>query len=212
MGTQHQVAQGESVESIAYEAGLLAETVWNDPANADLKKTRTSLHVLFPGDSLYVPDIQTKVVPCATGQKYTFKRKGIPSRLKVRFLVENKPRAGAAYQLVIDGGDPIQGSTTGAGDVDQPIDPLAQSATLHFVDDPDEVVYSLQLRYLNPIDTVSGARERLRNLGYEAGPPGDDPDSFLAAALAEFQQAQGLPATGALDDATGSKLQGAHAC
>jgi hypothetical protein len=199
-GTSYTVRQGESVESIATQFGHFWQTVWNDPQNADLKAKRKSPHLLFPGDVVFVPALRLRQESLPTGKRTTFKRKGVPSRLRVAFLVANKPRAGAAYVLVVD------------GVVDQPIDPCAQSATLHFTDDPDDVVYTLDLRYLNPVDTPSGARERLRNLGYGGGDPGDDVDDDLGAALAEFQEDHGMKPTGELDDATRAKLEEKHAC
>jgi hypothetical protein len=223
VGTQHQVLQGESVESIAFEAGLLPDTVWNDPANADLKTARKSLHVLLPGDSLYVPDITMKTVPCATGRKYTFKRKAVPSKLTVRFLTEGKPWAGKAYTFTVDG-TPRQGTTDGDGWLKETVLPSAQSAVVTFADplpadpdapppsasdpDPAPITYNLLLRSLDPSSEVTGVQGRLSNLGYWPG----DIDGFLGprtvAALGAFQKDNGLEPTGQIDDATKGKLAG----
>lgn len=56
---------------------------------------------------------------------------------------------------------------------------------------------------VDPVDTDSGARQRLDNLGYPAG--GD-----LVYALAWFQRDRGLPTTGVLDAATRAALTDAH--
>jgi hypothetical protein len=211
-GSQHQVVQGESTESIAADNGHFWQTLWNHPQNADLKKLRKDPHILFPGDVIYVPPLRPREEAAPTTRRTTFKRKGIPSNFKVRFLDDGKPRAGAAYVLTIDDGSPIKGATDGDGTVAHSVSPDAQTATVHFVDDTPDIVFTFSLRYLNPVDTPSGMRERLRNLGYPAGPPGDDVDLPLEGALALFQEEHGLPATGEGDAKTQQKLTEIHKC
>ncbi|HEY8038968.1 MAG TPA: peptidoglycan-binding domain-containing protein [Polyangiaceae bacterium] len=141
MGKQHTIAQGESAESIAFDEGHLCDTVWNDPGNDDLRKTRKSPHVLLPGDSLFIPDIKPKTIKCPTGQRHTFQRKGIPSKLTVRFLVDGKPRAGKAYTFTVDGGKKKDGTTDGDGWLKESVSPGATQAVVRFkvdaVVDPD---------------------------------------------------------------------------
>ncbi|HEY8091832.1 MAG TPA: peptidoglycan-binding domain-containing protein [Polyangiaceae bacterium] len=223
MGNTVTIQQGDSAESIAYDAGLLTDTVWNDPANADLKKARKSPHVLLPGDSLYVPDIKQKSVSCATGKKHTFKRKEVPSKIQVRFVIEGKPWGGKAYTFTVDDGPPRQGSTDGDGVLKETVSPSADTAVVVFADplppDPDDpppdpdapppppLTYTLQLRYLDPADAVTGVQARLANLGYWPGDIDGDVGPRTLAALAAFQKDNGLDPTGELDDATKAKLQ-----
>jgi hypothetical protein len=211
-GTRHEVAHGESTESIAADNGHFWETLWNAPENAELKKLRKDPHILLPGDVIFVPALRPREEAAPTTKRTTFKRKGIPSKLKVRFLDDGKPRAGAAYTLSIDDGAPIKGTTDGDGVLTQPVAPDANKAEVHFDDDTPDIVYTFSLRYLNPVDTPSGQRERLRNLGYPAGPPGDDVDVPLQAAIARFQEQNGLPATGEADAMTQQKLSEIHKC
>ena len=223
MGGYHTVDQGESAESIAYDAGLLTDTVWSDPANADLKKARKSPHVLMPGDALFVPDITPKTISCATGKKHTFKRKGVPSQIKVTFLIGGKPWGGKAYTFTVDDQPPKQGSTDGSGVLAETVSPAAGEAVVVFADphpphpdepppDPDApppppLTYTLQLRYLDPADAVTGVQARLANLGYWPGDIDGDVGPRTQAALAAFQNDNGLDPTGELDDATKAKLQ-----
>jgi hypothetical protein len=65
----HTVAQGERINSIAAAYGMLCQTIWNDSKNAVLRQQRRDPNALFPGDHLYIPDLQTKQVPCATDHK-----------------------------------------------------------------------------------------------------------------------------------------------
>lgn len=134
-GKRHKVQQGESVESIAHAAGHFWETVWEHPENAKLRELRRSAHVLLPGDVVFVPDPRPKKVARATGTQHVFRRKGVPSRLRIRFLVDGKPRAGAKYELFVDGTRAKEGATDGDGLLDEPISPTAARAEVHFAVD-----------------------------------------------------------------------------
>lgn len=137
-GKQHKVQQGESVESIAHTAGHFWETVWEHPENAELRKLRKSPHVLLPGDKVFVPELRQKKVACATGRQHPFRRKGVPSRLRVRFLVDDEPRAGQSYELFVDGTRQKEGATDGDGWLDEVISPMANVAEVHFAADAPE--------------------------------------------------------------------------
>lgn len=137
-GKRHTVAQGESVESVAHAAGHLWSTVWEAPENKPLRQTRKSPHVLLPGDIVFVPGVREKQLPCATNQQHRFQHKGIPSRLRVRFLVDGEPRASASYVLIVDGRNRKEGTTDGDGWLDEAVMPDARRAEVQFEVSPRE--------------------------------------------------------------------------
>jgi peptidoglycan hydrolase-like protein with peptidoglycan-binding domain len=55
-------------------------------------------------------------------------------------------------------------------------------------------------------DFISRVQERLRALGFDAGPVNGDFGHKMQAALAQFQLSRAIPAGGQLDDATLSEL------
>src|SRR3990170_3615968 len=103
MPHSHTAARGESVESIAYAHGLFWETVWDDPGNAALREARAEPNVLAAGDVLVVPDLRPKEEQAATGRRHVFRRRGVPSVLRVRLLEGSTPRAGLAYTVEAGG-------------------------------------------------------------------------------------------------------------
>jgi len=84
----HKVRQGECISSIAHRYGHFWETIWNDAKNANLKALRKDHNVLLPGDILHVPPIRSKETSIATQQTHRFVRKGVPAKLRLRFVAE----------------------------------------------------------------------------------------------------------------------------
>ncbi len=202
---QYTVKQGDCISSIAKQAGLLWSTVWNHPANQALKQLRLDPNVLLPGDSVFVPDISLREESRPVDQRHQFRLKEAAAQLKLQLVDrKQKPRANLSYSLSVDG-VLTTGSTDAQGFLTAPIQPNAVEALL-IVHDPDKTeTYRLPLGSVDPVTEDSGVGQRLANLGFLAEGRTD-----LAPALAAFQQNQGLPATGQLDDATRAKLKSAH--
>ncbi len=130
-GRSHPVRQGDSVESIAYRTGHFWEKVWNHGDNAELRKRRKNPNVLMPGDRVFVPPIEQKSEDLATSKTHRFRRKGVPSRLRIRFLRDGEPRKSEAYVIEIDG-EERHGTTDGDGFLDEPVSPVARRAIVRF--------------------------------------------------------------------------------
>lgn len=84
------VKQGDSIASIAYNRDLFWETIWKHPKNAKLKEQRGNPNILQPGDRVFVPEKEAKSESCTTDQRHRFKRKGVPEKLKIRILIEER--------------------------------------------------------------------------------------------------------------------------
>lgn len=202
----HVVRQGECVESIAEGSGHFWVTLWDHPDNAALRRERKDPNVLEPGDVVVVPPLEIKKVDLATSRVHRFRRKGVPSRLRVRFLEEGEPLAHREYVIEVDGRT-LTGETDGDGRIDQPIPPRAGTAVVTI----GEERYTFALGSVDPIETIEGAAQRLHNLGYDC-PAEAKEVSEMRGALRELQHAHDLPVTGELDDATRAALREAHGC
>src|SRR6202022_151085 len=99
MPTQHTVQQGDCFSNIAEQYGFPWKTLWNHPENADLKQSRKDPNVLYPGDTVNVPDKELKEEPRGVDARHKFKKKGEPTHIKIRLLLDDEPRAGLRYQL-----------------------------------------------------------------------------------------------------------------
>jgi len=122
----------------------------------------------------------------------------------------DKARKGLAYRLFVDD-EIIEGTTDGDGYVDCEIPPTASLGRLLLAPGtPDETEVRVQLGHLDPIEEVSGVKQRLRNLCFDCGDQSDEETPELGAAVRAFQSKHGLEPTGALDDQTRAEIKKAH--
>jgi hypothetical protein len=197
------IGPGDSMVSIAAATGHLPDTIWNDAANSALKDARKDGELLLPGDKITVAAIAPKLEPRATGKRHVFQRKGLTVKLTL-YVQDDEGAAFASkkYELAIDG-HPIEGTTDDKGKIEQTIAARSREGTLKvWLDEPglpNPWVRELRLATLYPIAHPQGIEQRLANLGYT----GD-------AAVAAFQKAQGLEASGTIDDALRTKLVEVH--
>jgi hypothetical protein len=200
----YSVQQGDCISSIAFQFGLHPDTLWKHPQNADLKTRRRDPNVLFPGDTVFVPDKTLRQEDAGTDQKHSYVLKGVPLKLKVRFLRNGKPLANQKYTLAIDG-VVSNGTTDGDGNLECPLSPKAQSGTVTFPDLDEQ--HALNLGHLDPVDEVSGVQARLSNLGFMGGEPSGQLDDATRNAIAAFQTSRNVPSTGELDQPTKDALK-----
>jgi hypothetical protein len=194
----HIVAQGDCTGSIADAYGFSWETVWNHPKNEALRAKRKEPNVLFPGDEIFVPEVQIRKESRPTGKRHKFVKKVAEAKLSLRLLDNDQPRANVPYTLVVDG-KTIAGVTDGDGFVKQVIPSGAQHGRLSVGAGTTKEIYEFQFGTVDPIETEEGVRGRLVNLGFAA--------DNLADAISAFQLKEELSITGEADAATRARLQ-----
>jgi hypothetical protein len=206
----HRVLPGDCIASIAAHHDYADwQAIWDHPAHAELRALRRSPSVLLDGDVVVLPDKLPAEVEVESGKLHRF-RVRVP---QVRLRLELNDRRGAAlasrrFEILVDG-QTLSGTTDASGRLDEAIPALAKEARLRlFLDDDRVLEVPLAVGHLDPEDTTSGVRQRLRNLGYlRERSPSDD---VIERALREFQRDNGLEATGTADDATRDHLRTAH--
>ncbi len=209
-GRNYEVQQGDCIDSIAFSHGHFWQTIWNHSDNQQLKSLRKDPNVLLAGDRVFVPDLRPKQESAVTEERHRFKRKGVPAKLNVRFEFDGKPRTDTPFTVVMDG-VVKQGQTDGDGWVRLPIAPNAREAKIVLRpknSEPEE--YTLQLGHLDPIDTISGQKARLANLGLFQGEVSAEATPDFTEAIKTFQAACGLNETGVADQRTQQKLKDQH--
>jgi len=215
MGGYYTVVQGDHLSKIAKENGFPDyHIIWDHPNNADLKNKRKNPNVLFPGDQVFVPDMEEKQESGSTEKRHTFVVKREP--LKLRLVLEDsdkKPIANAQYALLVEG-TVTQNVTDSRGHIEQEIPQDAQEATLVLRGEGipfTDVPISIKIGHLDPVEEVSGQVARLNNLGYSAG-EGDENDDAFKSAVGNFQRDHGLTVDGKCGPLTQAKLKKVHGC
>lgn len=208
---KHPVTQGDCISSIAEENGFFWETIWNHPDNKELKEKRKDPNILFPGDIVMVPDKQLKEVSEPTNNVYKYKLKNTPAKLKLRILRDAEPRTDEPYILSIDKVEIKRGRIPSDGNVEIPILPKAKEGKLIIGEGEEAEEYILNLGYLDPIDTLTGVKARLNNIGFDCGNVNNELNDKTIEAITNFQgYIQHPKPDGKLDDKTREALQKLH--
>jgi hypothetical protein len=123
----------------------------------------------------------------------------------------DEPRADTKFLLKIDGVIVKEGSTDSDGRIKAPIPPDGKKGELVLEPGSDgETVIKLDLGGLNPMTQISGAKQRLVNLGFDCGEINEQTTPEFESALRAFQQKQGLEVTGQLDQRTKDSILELH--
>jgi Putative peptidoglycan binding domain len=209
MAQNYSVLQGDHIFSIAAKFGFRDyRIIWDDPKNAALKQKRQNPHVLFPGDSVYIPDKKEKTESIATTKVHRFKLNEEP--LKLRLVLrdfDNEPIPNMECELDVEG-QVTKLKTNGKGLIEKEIPATAQKGVLKVPELGLEL--PVKIGHLDPNDEESGWKARLINLGYHPRGLADDDKEILGYSIEEFQCDHGLPVTGKLDAATKAKLKSEH--
>lgn len=204
------VGLGECMDSIAFDHGFFKDTLWNDPANAELKRVRKDPNILLAGDRVTIPPLRKKEESGATEKRHRFCRKGVPCKLQLRLCREGDPRGNESYRLVIDGVILFEGQTDGNGKIKHSIPPDAKIGRLMLQQGKEE--YFLQLGHLDPVDQITGMQERLNNLGFNCGEVDGICGTRTRNAIARFQRHYDLKVDGISGPKTQAKMKEVYSC
>jgi hypothetical protein len=216
MAGMYTVQQGDCLSSIAAAFKLASwKRIYDDPQNADFRTLRPDPNLIYPGDQVFVPDPEERIEPRPTEDRHKFVKKAVPTY--VNLCVRNNAGhaiAGADYKLTFDTGPVVKDKTDTEGWIKQPIPPATKSGSLQVWPNPQDehtvITWRLNLGCLDPIETVSGIKGRLNNLGYDVGRVDNQQDDAYFAAVRQFQQDNDLDVDGIVGPITRGKLTEEH--
>src|SRR5215831_6546443 len=164
----HTVAEGEWLQKIADNYRVYDwKSIYNHPENSSLKQQRPDPNLLHPGDRVFIPDLQPKELAAASDKLHTFVKKSQKLTLHLIVRDENEqPLASKPWKLELDG-KKYSGTTDADGALKQdvPIPTSSEAGKLEC----EGYHYPVRLGHLNPIDEISGVKQRLANLGFDCG-------------------------------------------
>lgn len=204
---QYVAKEHDCIFRIAHEHGHRWETLWDAPANAELRTARQNPGVLRAGDRVFIPPLREKHEPVQTERRHRFRKHTQTSQLRLLVKHNDTPRANVPYTLVIDERE-YKGQTDAEGKLEQIIPAAARHGRLRLADETHE--YEIEIGRLEPLESHVGVRQRLRNLGFDPGVRESDLGPQTRAALRAFQESHKLPLTGRVDDETRATLAKVH--
>lgn len=215
MDRVHVVEAGETLVAVGFEAGFRTlRAIREHPANAELFAARLDPNLLQPGDRLTIPALTVREVPCQTEQEHVFRAKTV--KVFFRTLLrndENELCAGAKYRLEFDGRT-VEGTTPASGLIEQEVRASTRKVKLTaWIDERDGeagFTWTVALRPYLPVENLEGLQRRLRNLGFDCGDATGEWNEQTQAAVADFQEHNGLEVTGEPDAATRKALVELH--
>jgi N-acetylmuramoyl-L-alanine amidase len=215
METIHVVRQGECLSSIAYHYNVANwRVIYDHPANAAFKAKRPNPNLIYPGDELYIPAAEYRDVPCETDKRHAFLVKVPPTYINIRIQdLSKEPIRDARYQLTLDAAE-LTGKSDDQGWIRGRIPAYAEEGYLKIWPNAEDtetfIGWKVKLGHLDPLETTSGIKSRLNNLGYHCGEVNDLQDEPYDAAVRQFQQDNGLVVDGIVGPKTRGKLSEEH--
>ena len=215
MASAHTVVQGDTLYTIAQQNGFPNwRTIYNHASNAALRVLRPNPHVLHPGDIVQIPDVPKRpTLEVPLDARTAIVRVPLGQQLFRLLLVDDdrQPLTNTAFTLTFAGGS-RSGSTDANGMLREFIPVGATTVTLQV----QQLKRDLDVGKLNPLlvtttdQGASGAKGRLRNIGFAVVDVDTPSQLDLAEALRRFQSEQQLATSGQLDGATRTRLQRVH--
>lgn len=209
-GTYHTVVDGETVDALAYVRGLFVSTVWEHSENASLRAVRNHPNALAAGDRIFLPARRNTARDARTGRTHVFRRKGVPSLLRIRVLDAGQPWSDTPWTLIVGDDEVADGVTDAEGMVECSLLPTMLSATLIVGMGDNEQQFDFTVGAIEPDDSIGGVQRRLANLGYYGGEITGELDTDTRLSLMALQRYYELPESGEADAATLGKLREVH--
>jgi murein L,D-transpeptidase YcbB/YkuD len=169
------------------------------------------MDTLYPGDLLFLPSRTETLLEFKKGTTNTYVASVPRITVRIAFEDDDGPYAGEDF-VVEETNPPIEGTTDNDGIAEFMLPYTIKKAKVHLLERKE--VFIVDIGHLDPVNTASGVRQRLSQLGY-LPQPCPVTDAGLAKrvltyemeqALREFQRDNGIEENGTVDQATRDAL------
>lgn len=204
------IRQGDYMSKLGPTLGFNPETAWSDPKNDAIRKKRTSMNMLQPGDIVFLPDDPRPRLPVAGGSTNAYTARIPKVTVKLKLQVGGVVLPKEPYVIRGVGPDPIEGATDDNG-------VLSAQVKVHVREFEVELTSrkrTLRVRVgdMDPINELTGVQKRLTHLGFylptKTGAENYDAldPKQLVSAIRAFQASKNIKVTGKMDEDTKKAL------
>jgi hypothetical protein len=163
------IKRGDHLALLAHKFRFDADTVWNDPKNAQLRRygdLSQDPNILYPSDMLYIPDqnLPPVMMMLTMGTTNTFVSDAPPTVTVIHAFVGDHASTYASKACTIEELDHLTGLATDPDGIltfEAPV--TLKTATVVFSNSGES--WALSIGLLDPIHTLTGVFQRLQNLG-----------------------------------------------
>lgn len=192
MSEWYTVRYGDCLSSIGEEHGIPWKKIWEHAENQPLRDSRGDPNVLFPGDKVYIPDLEEKDDPKSDSAKHKYRASG-GLDLRIAVLdVQHKPMSGIKYRYTVNGNHEPEASTGSDGLAKVRLPKHCSNVKLRL----PWGTFPVLVGELDPARTIRGMQQRMRNLGIDPGPIDGIYGPKTARGIRTFQMLEGLEVTG----------------
>ena len=213
MPTTHTIAQGETLTRIAQRYKLSSwKTLYDHPDNAAFRKLRPNPNIIFPGDTITVPDVVAKKMSASAGKSHVFCLKKEVEIFKIK-ISNSAGKAWDGKRVVVTlGANTIDTLITPEGMLEIPLTQGDESEAKIdiYMDDPNGApshTFNVELAHLDPVEELSGVQARCNLLGHDCGVADGIMGSKTRAGVKSFQSQYGLQVDGEPGPLTKAKLK-----
>lgn len=207
------IRQGDYLTKVAHRLGFEATSVWDHPANAELRARRPEREQLHPGDVLHVPEPSERGLRLVPGG--TLNARARVPEVEIRLALRDRagaPIANVPFRVEGVSGEPLPGQTDGGGVAAFSVPVHVETCRLVL---STGRAYVVRVGHMDPASEPSGALKRLVHLGYLPYGDAEDLDTedgrdAFRCALRRLQEDAGLEPTGEWNTATEDALVERH--
>ncbi len=190
-GIQYVVRRGDCLSSLAKRHGLPSwRTIYDHPNNAAFREQRPDPNLIYPGDKVFVPDVDPTEVPGGTEKRHKYRTRSEKVCLNIKLEDDNGVACEGGYRVIVGSLD--ETGQLSNGELSVEISATETEGRLIYTPTngpPDsETTWQLHIGALDPLNYLSGAQGRLHNLAYDCGPVDGLDGPLTQAGVRRFQE------------------------
>jgi hypothetical protein len=214
----HTVSQGESVAIIAKKYGFPSwDILYNHSDNSGFKTLRPNPDIIFPGDKIFIPELQKSRFNVKANQRHVFRSQAKKDDVVIKIgAIGGTIWSDRKVELDINGSI-VESKTDAKGNANFKLpkghaeEAILLVYTLKDTNNPSYRV-SVKLGHLDPITEYIGQQARLTALGYDCGLLTNKANQRFENATNDFQTDNELTVDGICGPNTQQTLEKVFGC